>query len=224
MTGSQRTPPHDDESQRQRWRRFRRAAHSGTRSLLDQLAIGDPEQTVELGDLLTGLGARAFGVLLLLAIPPSFVPGVATAISSPIAILVGLQLLIGLKRPWLPQWLARRGPQRKVLVKFDKWFAPWFNRSERWIKARRQMLLDHRLANLFTGILLVLLGILLALPIPMTNALFGVLLLLFALALLERDGNLMLLAWLAGTVAVIVFGILSGSLVAAASHWVGRWM
>lgn len=223
MRGDRERPP-ADESPRQRWRRLRRAAQSGTRSLLDQLAEGDPEQTVRLGDLLTGLGPRAYGVLMLLAIPPSFVPGVASAVSSPITILVGLQLLIGLKRPWLPKWLGKRGPQRKVLVKFDTWFAPWFERSERWIKPRRQAMLDHRAANLFTGMLLVLLGILLALPIPMTNALFGVLLLLFALALLERDGNLMLLAWLAGSIAVVVFGILSGSLATLATSWAARWL
>lgn len=208
------------ESARQRWRRFRRAARAGTRLLLDQLADGDPEQTVHLGDLMTGLGPRAFGVLLLLAIPPAFVPGVASAISSPIAVLIGLQLAVGLKRPWLPRWLAERGPQRKVLVKFDRWFAPWLERIERWIKPRAQMLLDHRLAGLLTGLLLVALGILLALPIPMTNALFGILLLLFALALLERDGRLLLLAWLTGLAAVLVFGALSGSL----ATWLGDWL
>ena len=39
-----------------------------------------------------------------------------------------------------------------------------------------------------TGLLLVMLGLLLALPIPFTNYVFGVLMLLFVFSLLERDG------------------------------------
>ena len=53
----------------------------------------------------------------------------------------------------------------------------------------------------------------------MTNYLFGALLLAFALALLERDGVLMLVAWVGGAVAVAIFGVLSGSLAAQAAKW-----
>jgi hypothetical protein len=56
------------------------------------------------------------------------------------------------------------------------------------------------------------------LPIPLTNYLFGALLLLFALALLERDGALLLVAWGAGAIAVAVFGVLSGKFAAMAAH------
>jgi len=83
--------------------------------------------------------------------------------------------------------------------------------------------LDHPLASAFSGLLLILLGLLLALPVPFTNYLFGVLLLLFAFALLERDGALMLVAWLSGGVAVVVFGFLSGNLVQMLVTAVDSW-
>jgi hypothetical protein len=90
------------------------------------------------------------------------------------------------------------------------------------VRPRLTAVLDHVLATAFTGLLLVLLGILLALPIPLTNYLFGGLLLLFALALLERDGALMLAAWAGGIAAIAVFGVLSGTLVATAADWIDR--
>ena len=62
---------------------------------------------------------------------------------------------------------------------------------------------------------------LLALPIPFTNYLFGALMMAFALALLERDGALMLVCWAAGLLAIGVFGVASGALAAAAAHWIG---
>jgi hypothetical protein len=55
----------------------------------------------------------------------------------------------------------------------------------------------------------VLLGLLLGLPIPFTNMLFGALLLVYALALLERDGALMVLAWIAGIITIWTFAAVS---------------
>lgn len=80
--------------------------------------------------------------------------------------------------------------------------------------------LDSRPGTMFTGLLLVVLGLLLALPIPFTNYLFGVLMLAYALALIERDGAFMLACWFAGLVAIAVFGVLSGALAATAASWV----
>ena len=48
----------------------------------------------------------------------------------------------------------------------------------------------------------------------------GVLLLLFALALLERDGRLMVVAWLGGVASVAFFGVISGRLAGLAAQFV----
>ena len=88
------------------------------------------------------------------------------------------------------------------------------------IRPRLTAITDHDAATVFTGLQLVLLGILLALPIPFTNYLFAGLLLVYALALLERDGVLMLIAWAAGIIAIYVFGAVSGNLVAMLWAWI----
>ena len=43
---------------------------------------------------------------------------------------------------------------------------------------------------------------------------------LYALSLIERDGGLMLVSWAAGTVAIWVFGAVSGNLVAMLWAWI----
>ncbi|KAF1721112.1 exopolysaccharide biosynthesis protein [Pseudoxanthomonas wuyuanensis] len=212
------TPPPDcahDASQRV----------TSIRQLLDDFALGDPDDVLRLGDLLSGFGPSAFGMLLLLGVLPAFIPipGVGGAIGGPLIILVGVQLLLGLGRVWLPGFVARRGPHRSALMTFRRRLSPWLARLEKLVRPRLHTVLDHRLALSFTGLLLVLLGLLLALPIPLTNYLFGALLLMFALALLERDGALMLVAWVCGGSAVVVFGFLSGHLIAAATHLAARW-
>ena len=193
---------------------------SGTRALLDALAQGDPDETVTLRDLLAGLNRSAFGMLLFASVLPAFIPiPIGGAISGPLVMLIGVQLAIGMRRPWLPNFLATRGPHRHALARFDRMISPWLARLEHLIRPRLPVLLDHRLAGVVTGLLLVLLGLLLSLPIPLTNYLFGGLLLVFALALLERDGVMMLVAWIAGAIAVAIFGFLSGNLAAQAGRF-----
>ena len=192
---------------------------AGTRALLDHFAQGDPEETIRLDDVLAGLEERAFGMLLFLSIPTAFIPGVAGVVSGPLVILVGVQLLFGRNEPWLPDFLGRRGPHRHAMATFRDRLGPWLTRLERVVKPRTHVLLDHPIASAFTGLNLILLGLLLSLPIPFTNVLFAVLLLVFALALLERDGRLLAVSWVASVLAIGVFGVLSGSLATAAANW-----
>ena len=198
---------------------------AGTRALLDSLAQGHPDDLLTLRDLLAGLGRRAFGMLLFVASLPAFIPiPIGGAIAGPLVVLIGVQLLIGLRRPWLPGFIARRGPRRDAMARFDRRISPWLGRLEHLIKPRLTAVLDHRAASMFTGLLLVVLGLLTSLPIPLTNMLFGALLLFFALALLERDGVLMLVSWVAGLVAIAVFGVLSGTLAAQATQFLDRFI
>ena len=194
---------------------------ASVRTILAALVAGPAEDVLPLRTLLDGLGRSMFGMLLFIATLPAFlpVPGVAGALSGPLVSLVGLQLVLGLRRPWLPGFVAARGPRRGTLARFEHRVSPWLLRLEHLVRPRMVALIDHRAATVFTGVLLVLLGVLLALPIPFTNYLFGVLLLLFVFALLERDGALMLVAWLFGTIAVVIFGFASGNLVRMVDGW-----
>lgn len=194
----------------------------GMRAVLDTLCDGDPDDHLALRDLISGLGRSTFGVLLFISTIPAFIPipGVAGALSGPLVVLVGLHLLILLREPWLPEFVARRGPQRSTLIRFDRAGDRWLRWLEKLVRPRMTAMIDHPVATVFTGLQLVLLGILLALPIPFTNFMFAGLLLVYALALLERDGALMLLAWVAGVVAIYVFGAVSGNLAAMLWAWV----
>ena len=197
------------------------AVSHGMRAILDTLCDGDPGDHLALRDLIGGLGRSTFGVLLFIATMPAFIPipGVAGALSGPLVVLIGLHLMILLRKPWLPDFIARRGPQRSTLIRFDRAGDRWLRWLEKLVQPRLTVVIDHPLATIFTGLQLVLLGVLLALPIPFTNFMFGGLLLLYALALLERDGALMLISWAAGVAAIYIFGAVSGNLVAMLWAW-----
>jgi hypothetical protein len=128
---------------------------TGTRALLDALAQGDQDETITLRDLLAGLNRRAFGMLLFASVLPAFIPiPIGGAISGPLVMLIGAQLAIGVRRPWLPNFLASRGPHRHALARFDRMISPWLARLEHLIRPRLAVVLDHRLAGVVTGVLL----------------------------------------------------------------------
>lgn len=184
------------------------AADISTRRLIadlsDELATSAVDASVDLGQLLDRFRSRAFGVFLLACLLPSFFPipvGVG-AISGPLVCLIGLQLLAQLPHPWLPRRVARWRVTSERLIKFQNSVGRWLMYLEKLIKPRWEIVIDHPLGKVFTGALLLALGVLLGLPIPFTNYLFGLILLLYALALIERDGLLMVIAWLLGLIEI----------------------
>lgn len=180
-----------------------------------QLAeAGQPHDRLDLATLLGNLQQGAFGMFLLLAILPAFIPipGLAGAISGPIVVLIGLQLCAGRSTPWLPRSLARRGPRRERLARFIQRLSRPLTTLDRVLQPRWPWLLENRVAMVMTGLQLMLLGTLLSLPIPFTNYLFGLQLLLFSLALLEHDGRLMAANWLGGLASIAFFTLGSGEL------------
>ena len=196
-------------------------APAGTRALLEQLAEGDPEGSMSLSELLDRFSERAFGLFLLLVLLPCFIPlpiGQGTVCGS-FTMLIGVQLLLRKQHPWLPGVLARHRIQRRTLVNFRDRMGRWLLRIERLSKPRGTILLEHPLAHAFTGLLLIALGLLLALPLPLTNYPFGLLLLAYAFALIERDGWLLLLAWILGLGEIVIIAGFSSQI----THWLVQW-
>lgn len=199
--------------------------NEGIRTLLAMFDHGDPEERLLLGKILQDLQQSAFGVFLFVAILPAFIPipGVGGALSGPLILLIGGQMLFGLRRPWLPKFIANRGPKRGTMHRFLARIDRPLRRLDKLLKPRMPAFLVPLPANALTGLLLVLVAVLLSLPIPFTNYLFGFQLLLFALALLERDGVLMVLNWIGALAAVLFFGFSSGQLVSYTVEQVQRW-
>ena len=210
-----------------RLRLTKREIPPSTRALVDHLAQGDPLEMVSFGDLLDEFSERGFGLFLLLAMLPNFIPAPGVgALSGGLVTLIGVQLLFHFQHPWLPKFIARRTIQRSALVQFRARFDKWLGRIEKLIKPRNPFFLENKVAHAFSGALLILLGIVLALPLPLTNWLFGALLLGYSLALIERDGRLMWICWVLGLMEIAAVAGFSGQMIAWGSQftqWAFGW-
>ncbi|MDF4024916.1 exopolysaccharide biosynthesis protein [Luteibacter sp. PPL201] len=175
-----------------------------TAALLRAAALAAPGERISVDDLLEPLRQRAFGVLLLLLAIPNAIP-VPLGIGGVMGVLVaglGLEMLVGLEHPWVPGFLRRRTMSRAGLLRFLDRIEPMSRRLETICKPRLQRL-TRRPFTFVSGAIMLLIGLLLALPIPFTNYVFGGMLIVFAFAWVERDGGLLLAVWIT-TVAIAV--------------------
>lgn len=143
----------------------------------DSVAVG------ELVDLAAEAGfGFLIGILALIAIPFF---GLSTPFGLAIA-LVGAQLVLGRTRPWLPGRARRRSLSMAMLDRV----AALLERHTRWLarstRRRWEMLITPRAVGL--GVVVLAVGLALPLPIPGSNLVFLIPLLVYAIGLLERDG------------------------------------
>ena len=168
--------------------------------LLDRISLAaDGQKSVSLDMIVRMVGTESFGPLLLLIgvilfSPVSGIPGVPT-LSGVIILTISIQLLLGKKRFWLPQWLRRRRFSQKKL-----------DRALRRLR-RPARLIDRRLQPRLTilihgpGIILIAVFcvvIAAGMPamelVPFSATTAGAALIVFGLSLIANDGLLALLA------------------------------
>ena len=158
----------------------------------------DRTATITVGELVDKAAEAGFafliGILALIAIP--FFP-LSTPFGLAIA-LIGVQMIVGKQHPWLPQ----RARRRELGISMLDRVATMLARRTRWLlkmtKRRNEMIVAPKMIGF--GITLLALGLALPLPIPGSNLVFLIPILIYAIGLLERDGR-----WIAvGHVCLVI--------------------
>lgn len=157
------------------------------------------------------------GVLTLIAIP--FV-GLSTPFGLAIALL-GAQLMVGLRHPWLPARARRRALSMAMLDRVLGILA----RRTRWLarlsRRRWELVIQPRLIGLC--IVLLALGLALPLPIPGSNLIFLVPLFIYAVGILERDGLWVAIGHACTVIDMTVLVVL-GTTVVRVLEGIWRWL
>ncbi len=177
-----------------------------TSTILLEFARTFPGARVRLADLDRLLADRAFGFLLMIfALPntvPLGIPGLSTLTGIPLA-LVALQMVLGMRAPYLPGWLAQRSLRRRDFRRLIERTAPWLQRLERFMKPRWRVF-GVQTAERWMGAFCLVLALVLALPIPFGNFLPAISVALISLGLIEEDGALVSIGLVVGVMSVIL--------------------
>lgn len=155
--------------------------------IVAEVAARCPGDRISLGEMAEAFGDRAFGLLILLLLLPSLLPGMASVFGLPVLIL-GIQMGMGRRVPKLPRFLARQSIRREDLLRLAGASSKWLSKVERWVKPRPGFFTSP-LGDRIFGWLTAYVALMLILPGPGTNGppAFGNI--IMALGLVEHDNK-----------------------------------
>jgi len=178
--------------------------------LKDVQSIRGDAKDLSIAEVVEHLGRRAFGPLLLLAALPtltpiSTIPGVAT-VGAVIILLAAGQMAFGQERLWLPAWLSRRRISRSSIKRVMTWVRPIASFVDKLIRPRLTWLVQQPYLFAIAVACILLAFVMFPLQlVPFTSGIPSFPVALFGLAMLARDGVL------------VIAGLVSAAVVLAAS-------
>jgi len=176
-------------------------------------------------DLAAQLQSRAWGGLLFIFAAINVLPlppGTSVFFAIPL-IIVSAQMVIGRASPWFPARIDRRGVRKSELERLVAKMHGFEARIERVFKPRLAKLTGPTATRLI-GLACLFLALLAAIPIPLFHMAPAAAILLFGLALIYRDGAVVIAAAIAGLLSLAANALLVGSGVAALNFLAEAWL
>jgi hypothetical protein len=189
-----------------------------TSELLQLIVIQNTNELITVDQIKHSLDERGFAILLAIAtlpicLPIPAPPGFTTVFSIPLFIF-SIQMICGMRTPWIPRWLAKKTMKKKILDKLIDRVTPWLRRIEKYMHPRLTYI-SVRAWERIIGLFSFIFSISIALPIPLVNFLPGWGILVMSLGLLSKDGLTIFAGMIIGTVGVGV------ALIVVALLWMG---
>ncbi len=175
---------------------------------LQQLLVKLTERPLAIADILRQTGERGFCLVICILVLPFLLPmppGLSGIMGAGCLIL-GFQMALGRKSPWLPRRIAKYQLPRNLtqqLLKFVRRLSIWLGKL---VRSRWHAVSKYPYAWRITGFCIAWLSMLLMLPIPFTNPLPASAIFLLAVATLEKDGLMMFLGYGLTLLNTLVFG------------------
>jgi hypothetical protein len=176
-----------------------------TSELLQLVVVQNANDKMSVGEIKNSLHERGFGVLLAIAalpicLPIPVPPGYTTFFSIPLFIF-SVQMMWGMKSPWLPEWITKKEINKKSLQKLIEKATPWLRKIESYLHPRLTYISVHAWERII-GIFAFIFTISISLPIPLTNFPPGWGILIMSLGLLNKDGLTIIVGMIVGTIGV----------------------
>lgn len=194
-----------------------------SKRLADIIGEAGPDR-LSFSDLAARLHSTAWGGLLFIFAAINVLPlppGTSAFFALPI-LIVSAQMVFGRSSPWFPKRIDRRGVTKDELRRLvDK--VEWLEMRVEKIFKPRLGRLTGPLATRVIGLVCFLLALVAAIPIPLFHMAPAAAILLFGLALIYRDGALVIAAAVAAVLSIAVDALIVGSGVAAISYFAHRF-
>ncbi len=159
------------------------------------------------------LGDRTYGLLLLLLATINLVP-LANLLAGPAIAALGLQMALGVRKPWLPQKLLVLKLSADMMKALQTKLIPAVIRAENYLRPR-WLFSEAPIVDRLLGLLVLVLGLIIMIPAPLTNLPPSLALILIGLGLTERDGLVQLLGAVLAIAMISLLAKMIGRIVLA---------
>ncbi|MDH5479990.1 MAG: exopolysaccharide biosynthesis protein [Nitrosomonas sp.] len=176
-----------------------------TSEFLEIVVVKNTNASMSIGEIKNALHERGFGVLMAIAslplcLPIPVPPGYTTFFAIPLFIF-SLQMMFGMRAPWLPKWIEKKQIKRVTFEKLINRANPWLRKIEKHLRPRLTYISVHTWERII-GIFSFVFALSISLPLPLTNFPPGWGILIMSLGLLSRDGITILAGMIIGTIGV----------------------
>ncbi|MCC5639615.1 exopolysaccharide biosynthesis protein [Nostoc sp. CHAB 5844] len=180
------------------------------KSLLQRLS----DHHLTLGDIFAETTERGFSLVIALLVLPFLFP-MPPGLAGPFGaacLLVSVQMIFGRRSPWLPKQIARYKFPRPFAQLLLKNLQRFTKILEKITRPRWKTIARNPLTWRLNGLCISWLTILLMLPIPLTNPIPTVGILLLVVATMESDGLLICIGYIITALITLLFAFIGYAL------------
>jgi hypothetical protein len=152
------------------------------------------------------LHERSFGLLMLFfALPvciPALPPGMASIPAIPLLVF-SIQMLRGMDSPWMPGWLGKKTLKRETLAFIVQKTTPYLKKVEKLLTPRFSFASSAK-GEKIIGLFALFFSISILIPLPLSNFLPALGILVMSLGLLSKDGVIIIMGMILGSLGVLL--------------------
>lgn len=171
------------------------------------LLLKKADSDLTIAEVLKILAGRGYPLLLILFSLPFCQPIQIPGLSTPFGILIGF---IGLRiafghRVWLPKYILEKKLSKEVIHQMSSKGLWLTQKISKFTFARWKLISQNPLFQVINGLVVAILGLILALPlpIPLSNIICAWAILFMSIGLLEDDGIFITLAYAIGAFSIL---------------------
>lgn len=173
-----------------------------------------PGDTISVREIIEAFGERAFGFVIILFSLPNCIPappGMNSVFGIPV-LLFAVQLALGFKKPWLPRRILDKRFRVATFRKIIDAAEPKLRRVENLLRPRHTALFGPR-GDRLIGTFAVILALCVIVPLPGTNWVPSIALVILSMAILQEDGLVLGFGILTGIAGIAYTVILTSTLI-----------
>ena len=184
-----------------------------TTQVIEDVVNSSSSDRILVGDLIDAMTSLGFGLAIMIfafgiiiPLPPPF----PSIIAIPLVIF-SLQMIAGFTSPKLPKKFSNLSVKRSVLAMLVQRSSPYIRKIERILRPRLSFITSHR-GERFIGVFIFIFSSFVLLPMPLSNFIPGLGVLIISFGMLGKDGLVVILGIVVGLsgIAISVTAVLLG--------------